>query len=355
VEGLHLQPVAHVLPLTTIRRARKLPVPGVVTVRQNERVQAHDVLAEAEAAPKHKFIELARALGVRPREVPRLIVREYGERVEKGDIIAGPVGFARRTVRAPAQGRVLTLTDGRLLFEMRGEIVTIKAGFPGMVVSTDGVQTVAVENTGSLIHCAWGNGRQDFGVMRVVGEDSGSRLMTDQLDIELRGAILVAGLCDHPAPLQQARELAVRGIILGGLSARLIPEVSALPYPVVVTEGFGQLFISPPIFDLLRTNQGREVSIDARPAEPYEGRRPEVIIPLPVANPVDIPEDVVPLATGVRVRVARAPYQGEVGIVQQVLPNAVSYPSGVLARSARVDLPGKGAVRVPLANLEVLQ
>jgi hypothetical protein len=33
----------------------------------------------------------------------------------------------------------------------------------------------------------------------------------------------------------------------------------------------------------------------------------------------------------------------------------VAYPSGVLARSARVELEGSGPAMVPLANLEILQ
>ena len=42
----YLTPVMHVVPLTTIRRERVMPVPGVVTVRVNEKVQANHVIAE---------------------------------------------------------------------------------------------------------------------------------------------------------------------------------------------------------------------------------------------------------------------------------------------------------------------
>jgi hypothetical protein len=41
--------------------------------------------------------------------------------------------------------------------------------------------------------------------------------------------------------------------------------------------------------------------------------------------------------------------------VREVLQRAVGYPSGILARSARVDLEGIGTTNVPLANLEILQ
>ena len=46
---------------------------------------------------------------------------------------------------------------------------------------------------------------------------------------------------------------------------------------------------------------------------------------------------------------------GAVGQVREVLPKAISLPSGILARCAIVDLDGFGAATVPLANLEILQ
>ena len=61
----------------------------------------------------------------------------------------------------------------------------------------------------------WGNGRQDFGVLRTLGGGPRRRIQTDMLDTNLRGAVLVGGMCDQPAPLHQATELNVRGVVLG--------------------------------------------------------------------------------------------------------------------------------------------
>jgi hypothetical protein len=212
-----------------------------------------------------------------------------------------------------------------------------------------------LETTGVLIQAKWGNGREDFGVMRMIGEGPESRLQTGQLDINLRGAVLVAGMCDHPAPLHQATELSVRGVILGSISSELIPVARRLPYPLVVLEGFGRFAINEPAYNLLGSNVGREAAIDARPSAPYAVRKPEVIIPLPATKETDLPDEVILLESGVRVRILRSPYQSKVGIVQEILGEAVVYPSGVRARSALVALESEGSVTVPLANLEVLQ
>jgi hypothetical protein len=352
---MFIPPVLHVSPLTTIRRQRTLPLPGRITVQLNQRVRSSDVVAEVEISPRHEFIDIARGLGVENREVSRYLIRERGERIEKGGVIAGPVGITRRTVRAPSDGRIVAISGGKVLFEVRSKPLMLKAGFPGEIVGTDGTTSVTIETTGALIQGVWGNGRQDFGVMRIIGEGPRDRFLTDQLDIGLRGAVLIAGICDHPAPLYQAKELSIRGLILGGLSGELIPVAQRLPFPIIILEGFGSLPLDAPVWELLSTSRGREAALDANIHNPYDSERPEVIIPLPVVNPVDLPDDIVALARGIRVRVTRAPYQGMVGMVEEIMPQVVSYPSGILARSAKVDLDVFGSTNVPLANLEVLQ
>lgn len=351
----YLLPVKHVLSLTTIRRERIMPVPGVVTVRVNEKVQANHVIAEGVTTPNHYYLDLARGLGVPENRVSQYMVLQQGDRAEVGDVIAGPVGISRRTVRAPTDGRVVAVLRGRVLFEARGEAFEMRAGIPGKVIATDGVSIVTIETTGALIQAAWGNGKRDFGLMRLVGDGPGSRLQTGQLDINFRGAILVAGTCDHPAPLHQATELNVRGVILGGMSSSLISVTQRLPYPVVVTEGFGSRPINLPAYELLRSNVGREVALSATPAEPYNTQRPEIIIPLPANRPVGLPDEVIPVKSGTRVRVLREPGQGDVGLVREVLPAASLYPSGIRAMSATVELDRSGVITVPLANLDTLQ
>lgn len=348
-------PVTHVIPMTTIRRERTLPVPGAVTVGINEKVQAAHVIAEAAPTPKHYFLDAAKALGIPDRRVSQHLACQPGTRVERGEIIAGPVGITRRTLRAPDDGRVVALTRGRLLFEIRAQPFELRAGFPGRVIATDGIQMVTLETTGALIQAAWGNGKQDFGIMRLVGDAPDDRLQTGKLDLNLRGAVLVAGGCDHPAPLQQAMELSVRGIILGGLSSELIPVAQRLPFPLIITEGFGEYALNPAIYELLAEHVGREVAIDARPARPYRRERPEIIIPLPANRPLELPEEMIAIARGVRVRILRDPHRGQVGKVRELLHEALVYDSGVRAQSVSVELDRGGTIAVPIENLDILQ
>ena len=352
---LFLSSMTHVIPITVILRERILPVPGAILARVNERVQATDIVAEAEIEPKHYYLDIARGLGLSAKESGRQITCQKGDRVDKGDVLAGPVGVPRRTIRAPAAGRVAAINSGRILLETYGQVLQLKAGFPGKVISTDGVQVVSIETVGTLIQGVWGNGLQNYGVMRLVGDGPSSRLQTDQLDVNLRGAVLVAGMCDHPAPFHQATELSVRGVILGGMSSELIPVARRLPYPVLLTEGFGDHPINSAAFNLFVSNVGREVAVDAGSAWPQPGERPEAIIPQPSNRQVSHPDRVVALKPGVRIRILKPPYLGEVAVVKEVLKRVETYPNGIRAKSAMVEIDGIGTKAIPLANMEILQ
>jgi hypothetical protein len=354
MEQTYLPPIKQVQPMTLIRRERRLPVPGLVAVRVNEKVLATDVIAEAEAAPRHIFIDLVRGLGVPLEEVDRYLNVARGERVEEGDILASRGGLTRRNVRAPGDGRVADVSQGRMLFEMRSEPIELRAGFPGIVTTTDGSRTVTLETVGALIQGEWGNGRQEWGVMRFVGDGPGGRLDTDQLDINLRGAVLVTGILDNLEALGQAVELSVRGLIAGSMPSEMIPSVRRVPFPVILTDGFGRLPMNAPTFNLLQSSIGREAALDARRGDKFSGQIPEIIIPLPGSQRVSGPDEVLSLTVGMRVRVLRAPYRGVCGLVRAIPERAVLMPSGVRAHCARVELDGIGLTEVPEANLEVL-
>jgi hypothetical protein len=349
-----LPSVIHVSPLTNIRRERRLPVPGTVTARVNERVQAQDVVAEAEPARRRIFIDVARGLGVSEAQAERHVRKQAGDRVDAGDVIAGPVGMARRTLRAPAGGRIVRVSEGRVLLEALGQPIQLRAGFPGLVVSSDGVQSVTIEAAGALVQGVWGNGKQEFGVMHIAVEGPGEPLREEMLDIDTRGAILVAGICSDHEPLSFAAEMRLRGLILGGLDSELIPVANRLPYPILVLEGFGERPISGPAYEVLVSSTGREVMLDARPIRSYDDHRPEVIIPLVAGRRLEPPPEVVPLAIGVRVHLLRPPHEGAVGLIKQLPSQATTFPSGVMARCATVDIEGVGEASIPLANLEII-
>ncbi|MFQ5921216.1 MAG: hypothetical protein ACE5M4_00085 [Anaerolineales bacterium] len=339
--------------MTRVQRERKLDGPGVLTVRVREKVQSTDVIAEVQPQPRHHFLDLASALRVSDAEAARLLRVDLGSRVEAGQVLAGPAGIARRTVRAPASGRVLSLSRGRVLFEAREEARAVHAGVPGEIAASDGASSITISAVGALIQGVWGNGRRGWGVLRDLGGRS-ARLEPNELDLILRGAVVLVGVVDNPQSLHQATEVPIRSLVCGSMASELIPIALHMPYPILLTEGFGATPMNSPTYDLLSTNAGREASVEASLLEPYEPQQPDILVPLPATQDLKSPERILQLQPGVRVRASRAPHAGAVGSLLHLMPGVESFPSGILARSAMVELDGIGSVTVPLSNLEVI-
>jgi len=349
-----LAPVTHILPITTIRRERLLPVPGKVVVRKGQKISATDVVAEARIAPEQMLLDIARGLGLLPREADQYIHCEADTPVAQGDVLAGPVGLARRVVRAPRNGRVVVAGDGQILLELESPPYELKAGIPGIVADLIDERGVVIESSGALIQGVWGNGKIDFGLMYVLARSPDEMLKSDRLDVSLRGAVLLGGVCEDPQVLKAAGELPVRGLILGSIDTALLPIAAKARYPIIVLDGAGRRGINATAYKLLATNERREAALNAEAWDRYTGRRPEVIIPLPASADAPAPRETAEFAPGQRVLVVRAPYTGFTGTLVALQPGYQILPNGLKAQVAEIDLEAGDHVVVPLANLEVL-
>ncbi len=165
-----IAPVRHILPLTTIRRERVLPIPGKVLVRKGQKVGATDSVAEAKLNPEHLLLDVARGLKLSEEKADQAIQCKPGEKVADGDVLAGPVGLTKRVIRAPKNGKVILTGGGQILLEIENQPYELKAAIPGTVVELLDGRGAIVEGTGALIQGVWGNGRIDFGLMHVLAE-----------------------------------------------------------------------------------------------------------------------------------------------------------------------------------------
>jgi hypothetical protein len=133
--------------------------------------------------------------------------------------------------------------------------------------------------------------------------------------------------------------------------------LQTLPFPVLITEGFGDVSISEVAFGLLHSNMGREAMLNADVQTRWGARRPEVLIPLRAddAAPADLPTPRA-LQVGDVVRAACPPHLGALGTVVALPKRPMPTESGARLPSALVDIDGtEEAVTIPLANLEIIR
>jgi hypothetical protein len=348
-----LAPVVHYLPLTLIRRERRLPQPGKVLVRAGQKVAATDAVAEVNLFPDFLLLDVARSLQLSTSKTENYLQCHIGDQLAQGDVIAGPVGLANRIVRAPRDGKVVLAAEGQVLLETTGKVVQLKAGIPGNVVELFGDRGVLVETTGALIQGVWGNGRIDAGVMSVLAKKPDMLLTIADLDVSLRGSIVLAGYCNDPEVLSMAEELPLRGLVFGSLAASLLPVAAKLTCPVLVIEGFGDRPINPVVFKLLSTSERREVALNAEAWDRFTGARPELVISLPAPGNTTVPQDMVVFEVEKPVRVLRGPQVGELGLIVSLKGNVV-FPGGLRARAAEVRFENGKTQFLPLANLEIV-
>ena len=355
---MYVPTTTHVVPLATIRRERLLPQPGFVLVDEGERIEATTIVAKVETFGRHFLFDLTLELDVPANEVEKYLRAQVGTALNKGEIIAQRptlLGLSSKRRPAPTKGTVLEIQNGQVLFAAAGPELELKAGFPGLIANVNTDWGVMIETPGALIQASWGNGRQEYGVLKMLINDPTQPLAADLLDAASKGAIVVAGRADEVG-LRLAEQRKVRGLILGSMSSNLIRIARSLPFPVIVVEGFGKRVMAQQAWSLFADHNTREVYIDARPADRWEGRRPEVIIPLPhPGGALPLPADGQGLTAGRRVRVNRSPYAGQVGTLVSLPVRMEMVASGVRAAVAQVDLEEQGTVAIPLANLEIYE
>ena len=349
-----LAPVTHILPFTTIRRERLLPLAGRIFVREEQKVNSLDVVAEAHLGKEHLLIDVAGVLGVRAEAAQKLTRVKAGGLVSQGDEIARRKGLVPRVVRAPRSGQVLLIGAGQVFMEVGETAFELQAGIPGTVTRLVPDRGVEITFNGALVQGVWGNGQMNVGLLMPVLSSPEDSLETRQLDVSLRGAVVLAGNCSDPAVLQAADELPVRGIILGSLAPALIPLALQVHYPIIVIDGFGRRSLNNTAYELLTAKAKHETTLNAMPVNWQTGARPEIFIPLPATQEAQLPNDVETFALEQTVRLRRDPHAGAIGTIISLRPRPTIMPSGIRVSSAEVRLDSGEQVLVPLANLEVL-
>jgi len=348
-----LASVTHILPLTNIRRTRVLSIPGRVTVRQGQKVSAADVIAQANLPARHLLLDIRRGLGgIKANAAEKAIVRQEGDKLTKGDVIAESGGMFSRIVRAPVDGEIVTINAGQVLLRVQSTGLELKAGLSGIVAEILPDLGAVIEANGALVQGVWGNGRIDSGLLLVLAKSPEEELTRVRIDVSMRGAVVLAGYCITADALHAAAELPLRGLILSSLASELTPVASKLNYPILVLDGFGQIPMNESAYKLLSTSEKRDASVNAT-LNPKTGERPEVVIPLPSVGQSTPETDY--FTANQMVRIQGEPYQGKIGKIIQVRQGLATLPNGIRALAADVQLDSDTRVVVPLANLDVLE
>jgi hypothetical protein len=369
-----------------IRRARRLPLPGQVLVRPGERVAADQVVARALVPGDPHAINVAHALGVPPADVPRVVCRASGEPVRAGQVLAevrGVFGLGRRRLLAPVGGTVELVSGvtGQVTLRSDPLAVEVRAHLSGVVAEVLPGEGAVVETVGALVQGIFGVGGERRGRLRHVAA-AHQVLDRDAIPADAAGCVLTGGALITPGGLERAAEVGVSGVVVGGIADTdlerfvgrdvgvAVTGQEAVPFTLILTEGFGRIPMAEGTLRLLRRLEGREAAISGATQIRAGVLRPELVVPL--ADPGTAARRQAPghgrdrgalpapgLVPGGLVRLIREPFFGVLADVVELPAEPEAVETEARVRVVRVRLRGPGGARgpvvtVPRANVEVV-
>ena len=356
----------------TIRKTRRLPLPGEAHVAEGQPVSARDIVASTQLPGNVTTVNVAHDLNVSPEEVPQFMLKAQGDQVQANEIIAeykALWGIFHSVARAPVAGLVenISTVTGQVL--VRGEPlpVEVRAYVDGTIVEVLGNEGVVVECTGALLQGIIGVGGEVHGPLLVVAGAPDEILEAEHITDDCQGQVMVGGALITYAALERAREVGAAGVVVGGLRGddldRFLGHVLGvaitgqedLGLTVVVTEGFGQMPMARRSFELLRRHEGQPASLNGATQIRAGVIRPEVIIPHADGQAAASQQSAAQLAGGSSVRLIRDPYFGLLGTVVDLPAQLQTIETEARVRVARVELEDGLEVTVPRANIELIQ
>ncbi|GIV81564.1 MAG: hypothetical protein KatS3mg051_0918 [Anaerolineae bacterium] len=348
--------------LARVIRHRQLPRGAVhrrTLVSAGAQVSAVTVVLQGEVLREYHVLDVAKALKwpkATPAQIAEAILVTEGQRVRLGQELAQRGrGRRPRVLQSPAEGEIVEIEDGRIILQSSERSVEVLARIPGEVESVEN-EVVRINGTGAVIQCAWGNGQFFFGSYLFLPSEGFAELRkADPTMSPYRGKVLISPVPVERAELLIAQHLQVAGVVAPGMPASLREFAMGLTFPVILTEGFGHRQPTTLIYRLLHSNMGRQATFDAALPERWSWDRPEIVIPLPAGGVfVEPPSVIRTLEVGEQVRLTRAPWDGVLAEVVALPAGAQTIDNGLRVQCARVRLPNRREVLVPLANLEAL-
>jgi hypothetical protein len=357
---------------TTIRRERRLPLPGEVRVAVGDRVAAEQVVAATALPGRVSAVNVARELNLPPGEIEKWVLKKPGDAVEYNEPLAeykSFFGFFRSQALSPAAGTLeaISAVTGQALIRGPSLPVELKAYLSGTVVETHADEAVTIECTCALVQGILGVGGEAYGGLVILARSPEETLLPAALTPEHAGKIVVGGANLDWAVLERAREVGVSALVVGAMQAADLDRLLGAPLgvaitgheslglTVVLTEGFGSIPMAGETYDLLSAHAGDQASLNGATQIRAGVLRPEVIVPLREKSGRETPPASGRLEIGSRVRMVREPYFGLLGSVTGLPPEPQTIPTEATVRVLLARLDSGEEVTVPRANVELIE
>ncbi len=359
--------------IEVIRRIRRLPIRGSISVNEGDKVNFHTKIAETVMPGEPQIVKASSSLGVTPELLKDYMVKKEGERVKEGERICGFnafFGLWKNWVLSPIDGTIesVSYVTGQIVLREEPVPISVDAYIPGKVVKVMEGEGAVVETKGAIVQGVFGIGGERHGEIKVLVESPKDHLKADKITSDCEGKVVVGGSLVSREALKRAAELGVAGIVAGGI--RDVDLADLLGYEIgvaitgqeevgltlIITEGFGEMAMNPRTLELLKEFEGETAAINGATQIRAGVIRPEIIIPHEkYAIEGGLSELTGGMKIGTHIRVIREPYFGRLGKVVDLPIELRRIKTESSVRVVEVELENGERVIVPRANVEIIE
>jgi hypothetical protein len=368
-------PALAVTPRTKVTKIRELPLPGKVLVSIGDKVTADSNVLSAQLPGDLDIIRIADRMGLEADLIEDGLKVSIGQKVRQGDLLCETrtfFGFLTSRLESPVSGEVEFFTSANAHMGLRHPPVplTVNAYIDGVVVDTEEGKSVTISTDAALVQGIFGVGGESHGKILPLRIDQNTIVDTDSLhsfESQLAGSIIIGGSSFTKDALAFCAKRDVAAVLTGSidsdtLSSYIGYEIGVsitgdekVPFPLIITEGFGRLPISQRILDLANEEEGNLASVNGATQVRAGAMRPELIVPRNLDSVEDSADATSSALTiGSKIRMIRLPYFGQFGTVVELPHEPEKVESGAVVRVLRAELKDKSVVTVPRANIELL-
>ncbi|OGC41912.1 hypothetical protein A2Y85_01090 [candidate division WOR-3 bacterium RBG_13_43_14] len=367
-------PGLKVLSHTVLIKDRRLPLPGDILVKQGEKVTAEQVVSRTKLPGNVQTLNIAGLLGILPEEIEEAMLKKAGEKVKKDELLARSKGFFglfKSHVKSPIEGRIESISKitGQVILREPPIPVEVIGYINGEVIETIKQEGVRIRSSGSFIQGIFGIGGETIGLLATAVSSPDQPLTQNDIDKSFKDKIVIGGSIVDYDTLVHARNIGVRGIVVGGIEDNDLKKFMGYDIGVaitgheqvgltlIITEGFGRLRMADRTFNLLKSLEGKKASINGATQIRAGVMRPEVLVPLesaPTKKTADLSSGT-GLEIGMSVRIIREPHFGDIGKIINLPVDLADIETEAHVRVLSVELDNKETITLPRANVEIIE
>lgn len=265
------------------RPPRSCPSPVSGVVEQIDLALGQIRVREAGRLPPAIPVRLPAAglLGCPRRSLPALVHRQAGDRVQRGELLAG--GYPGPLVHSPATGTLqeIDVGSGEIVIAPARELWQLTAPLPSMVERVIPDQGCLLQCQADTLRGLFRLGGEAHGRLQTLTAANGQPVQPHQITRAMAGQVLALNTPLSGETLHQAQVQGIAAIVAGGARlSELLQATGASPSQAAQTEscgisvlllaGFGARPMDVSLFSRLESCAGRHAFIS--------GQQPELLV-----------------------------------------------------------------------------